>query len=53
MIKCITGTGASRDHTIKVRFHPGVTNIDMYDYVKPELHHSPDHFTLWNKRYSD
>ena len=31
MIKNITGTGISRDYTVKVRSHPGATNIDMCD----------------------
>ena len=34
MIKNITGTGILRDHTVKIRPHPGATNIDMCDYVK-------------------
>ena len=42
MIKNITGTGISRDHTVKIRPHPGATNIDMCDYIKPELRHQPD-----------
>ena len=39
MIKNITGTGISRDHTVKIRPHPGGTNIDMCDYINPELRH--------------
>ena len=42
LIKNITGTGISRDHTVKIRPHPGATNIDMCDYIKPELRHQPD-----------
>ena len=42
MIKIIAGTGISRDHTVKIRPHPGATNIDMCDYIKPELRHQPD-----------
>ena len=42
MIKNITGTGISRDHTVKIRPHPGATDIDMCDYIKPELRHQPD-----------
>ena len=42
MIKNITGTGISRDHTVKIRPYPGTTNIDMRVYVKPELRHQPD-----------
>ena len=42
MINNITGTGISRDHTITIRSHPGTTNIDMCDYIKPELRHQPD-----------
>ena len=42
MITNITGTGISRDHTIKIRPHPGATSIDMCDYIKPELRHQPD-----------
>ena len=33
MIKNITGTGNSRDHTVKIRSHPGATSIDMCDYM--------------------
>ena len=29
MIKNITGTGISRDHTVKIRSHLGATSIDM------------------------
>ena len=42
MIKKITGAGISRDHTVKIRPHPGTTNIDICDYIKPELRHQPD-----------
>ena len=42
MIKNITGTGISRDHTVKIRPHSGATDIDMCDYIKPELRHQPD-----------
>ena len=41
-IKNITGTGISRDHTVKIRPHPRATNIDMCDYIKPDLRHQPD-----------
>ena len=47
MIKNITGTGISRDHTVKIRPHPGATNIDMCDYIKPELRHQPDVIILY------
>ena len=39
MIKNITGTGISRDHSVKIRPHPGATSIDMSDYM---LCHQPD-----------
>ena len=42
MIKNITGTGISRDHTVKIRPRAGATSIDMSDYKKPELRHQPD-----------
>ena len=42
MLKNITGSGSSKDHTIKIRPHPGATTIDMIDYIKPELRHKPD-----------
>ena len=42
MIKNISGTGTSRDHTVKIRPHLGATNIDMCDYIKLELRHQPD-----------
>ena len=42
MIKNITGTGISTDHTEKIRPHPGATNINMCDYIRPELRHQPD-----------
>ena len=42
MIKNITGTGISRDHTVKIKHHPGTTSIDMCDYINPELRHQPD-----------
>ena len=53
MIKNITGTGISRDHTVKIRPQSTATSIDMCDYIKPELRHQPDihHFTFLNKRY--
>ena len=42
ILKNITGSGLSKDHTVKIRPHPGVTTIDMIDYIKPELRHKPD-----------
>ena len=42
MIKNITGTGISRDHTVKIRPHPGATSIEMCLYIKQELRHQPD-----------
>ena len=44
--KNITGTGISRDHTVKIRPHPGATSIYMCDYIKPELRHQPDFISL-------
>ena len=42
MIENITGTGISRDHTVKIKPHPGATGIDMFDYIKLKLRHQPD-----------
>ena len=42
MLKNITGSGLSKDHTVKIRPHPGATTVDMIDYIKPELRHKPD-----------
>ena len=42
MLKSITGSGISMDHTVKIRPHPGATTVDMIDYIKPELCHKPD-----------
>ena len=42
MLKNITGSGISRNHTIKIRPHPGATTVDMVDYIKPELRHKAD-----------
>ena len=41
MIENITGTGISRDHTVKIKPHPGATSIDMCDYIKSKLRHQP------------
>ena len=42
MLKNITGSGLSKDHTVKIRPHPGATTVDMIDYIKLELRHKPD-----------
>ena len=42
MIKNITDNGISRTNTIQMRPHPGATTVDIYDYIKPELHHKLD-----------
>ena len=42
MIKTGTGTGVSRDHTVKIRPHSGDTSIDICDYIKAEIRHQPD-----------
>ena len=42
MLKNITGSGLSKDYTVKIRPHPGATTVDMIDYIKPELRHKPD-----------
>ena len=42
MIKNITGKGISRENIIKMRSHYGATTIDIYNYIKPELHQNPD-----------
>ena len=34
--------GISRDHTVKIKPHPGATSIEMCDYIKPELRHQLD-----------
>ena len=41
MLKNITGSGLSKDHTVKITPHPGTTTIDIIDYIKPELRHKP------------
>ena len=41
-IKNITGTGISRDHTVKIKPHPGAASINMCDYIKRELRLQPD-----------
>ena len=42
MIKNITGTRMLRTNTVKTKPLPGATTVDIYDYIKPELHHKPD-----------
>ena len=42
MLKNITGSGIFRDHTVKIRPHPGAITVDMINYIKPELRHKPD-----------
>ena len=42
MLKTITRSGLSKDHTVKTRPHPGATTVDMIDYIKPELRCKPD-----------
>ena len=42
IIKNVTGTGISRENTIKMRPPPGATTIDICDYMKPEFRHKPD-----------
>ena len=42
MLRNITGPGLSKDHTVKIRPHPGATKVDMIDYIKPELCLKPD-----------
>ena len=46
MLTNITGSGISRNHTIKIRPHPGATTVDMIDYIKPELRHKADTLIL-------
>ena len=46
MIKNITGTDISRDHTVKTRPNPGATITDMCDYINVELHHQSNVITL-------
>ena len=55
MIKNVTETGISRDHTLKIRIHPRATSIDMCDHIKPKLSSPAQyyHFTVWNKWYSE
>ena len=31
---------------MKIKSHPGVSNINMCDYIKPELRHQPDAIIL-------
>ena len=42
ILKNMTGSGLSKDSTVKIRPHPGATTVDMIDYIKPELRHKPD-----------
>ena len=42
MMENITGTGILRKNTVKMRPHPGATDVDICDYIKPELRHKPD-----------
>ena len=42
MLKNLTGSGLSKDHTVRIRPHPGATTVDMIDCIKPELRHKPD-----------
>ena len=42
MIKNLIGTGISRENTKKMRPHPGVTTIDISNYVKPKHRQKPD-----------
>ena len=46
MIKNISGTGISKERTVKITSHPEATNIHMFDYVKPELHYQPEVIVL-------
>ena len=41
-VKKITGSGLTKDQTVKIKPHPGATTIDMIDYIKPELRDKPD-----------
>ena len=42
MLKSITGSGISRDHTVKLRPNPGATTVEMIDKKKPVLRHKRD-----------
>ena len=34
--------GISRDHTVKIKPHPGATSVEISDYIKLELRHQLD-----------
>ena len=42
MIKNLIGTGISRENTKIMRPHPGVTTIDISNYIKPKHPQKPD-----------
>ena len=42
MIKNVIGTGISRENIIKMGLHPGLTTVDICDYIKPGLLQKPD-----------
>ena len=42
IIKNITATAISKDHTVNITSHLEGTNIDIFHYIKPELHYQPD-----------
>ena len=42
IIKNITATAISKDHTVNITSNLEATNIDIFHYIKPELHYQPD-----------
>lgn len=46
MIKNITGSGISKNHSVKIRPHPAATTTDILDHMKPELRQNPDKIIL-------
>ena len=41
MIKHVNGREVSRDHSVKIRCHPGTTTDDIIDYVRPSARKKP------------
>ena len=46
MIGGLADDRMSKKYNIKIRSHPGATNIDMLDHLKPLLRKKPDHLIL-------
>ena len=46
MTQCQQEKRISGNSSVKVRIFPGVTNHDLYDYLKPLLKKNPDNIIL-------